>query len=365
MSEIFDIAIIGSGIAGAGLAAMLGDKANILLLEAESAPGYHATGRSAAFWSETYGGPAVQPLTSATGPKLKAGGFLSPRGIVHVADKDGLEALKQLQDNFADTSVVLTPLDRKDIEATGGRLKEGWDLGLKEGSCKDIDVGALHAHFLSIAQKSSTHLKTYNRVTGLKRLDGYWQIKTTRDEFKAKRVVNAAGAWASEVAALAGALPIVITPYRRTMIQLQVSPTPPAEMPLIMDALTRFYFKPEDGNRIWLTPHDEHAQAPADVAPEEIDIALAIDRFSKAADWKIEKVERCWAGLRSFSPDRAPVYGADPLAEGFFWCAGQGGFGIQTSVAGSMLAACLLLGEELPDWMAEVDPTRYRPDRFR
>ncbi|AEI38517.1 MAG: FAD-binding oxidoreductase [Zymomonas mobilis subsp. pomaceae] len=365
MSKIFDIAIIGSGIAGAGLAAMIGDQATTLLLEAEATPGYHATGRSAAFWSETYGGPAIQPLTSASGPRLKAGGFLFPRGIAHVADQDGLDALKKFQESFAGTPVVLTPLDRAAIEATGARLKAGWDHGLSEASCEDIDVAALHAHFLSVAKKTGTELHTHNRVTALTRKEGYWFIETTRGSFKAARVVNAAGAWASEIAKLAGALPVVITPYRRTMIQLQVSPTPPAAMPIIIDALTRFYFKPEAGNRFWLSPHDEHPQPPADVAPEEMDVAIAIDRFQQAADWKIEKVERTWAGLRSFSPDRAPIYGADPKAEGFFWCAGQGGFGIQTSSAGSMLAACLLLEQALPDWLKDVDPERYSPKRFQ
>jgi D-arginine dehydrogenase len=135
-------------------------------------------------------------------------------------------------------------------------------------------------------------------------------------------------------------------------------------MPLIMDARGRFYFKPEAGGRLWLSPHDESPVAAHDVAPEEIDVAVAIDRFEQAVDWRVVRRERAWAGLRSFAPDRLPVYGFDTQAPGFFWFAGQGGFGIQTAPAAAMLAAALLLGDAVPDDVASIDPDRYSPRRF-
>src|SRR5205085_8682548 len=149
--------------------------------------------------------------------------------------------------------------------------------------------------------------------------------------------VNAAGAWADEVAQRCGVRPLGIQPYRRTIVQLRVDPPAPAHLPLIIDAAESFYFKPEPGGRLWLSPHDETASAPCDCAPEEIDVALAIDRLEQVVDWRIEAVERKWAGLRSFAPDRLPVYGFAPGGNGFFWFAGQGGFGIQTAPAAAGL----------------------------
>jgi D-arginine dehydrogenase len=132
----------------------------------------------------------------------------------------------------------------------------------------------------------------------------------------------------------------------------------------VIDAAGRFYFKAEAGGRLWLSPHDETPVPAQDVAAEEIDVAIAIDRLEQVVDWRIVRRERAWAGLRSFAPDRAPVYGYDARAPGFFWCAGQGGFGIQTAPAAAMMAAAVLLGRALPDELADVDPERYAPTRF-
>jgi D-arginine dehydrogenase len=175
----------------------------------------------------------------------------------------------------------------------------------------------------------------------------------------AQVVVNAAGAWVDALAVMAGAAPLGITPYRRTMVQARVNPAPGDDLPLVLDLAETFYFKPESG-RIWLTPHDETLSPPCDAAPEEIDVAIAIDRFEQVVDWQVERVEHRWAGLRSFAPDRLPVYGFDAKVPGFFWCAGQGGFGIQTAPAGADLAARLLLG--LGD--GAVDPAAFGAGRF-
>jgi D-arginine dehydrogenase len=172
-------------------------------------------------------------------------------------------------------------------------------------------------------------------------------------------LVNAAGAWADQVASACGVTPVGLAPKRRTMVQLGVARGGLKDLPLVNDSKGRFYFKGEGDRSIWLSPHDEIATDPCDAAPEEIDVATAIDRFQGVVDWPVEKVERKWAGLRTFAPDRLPVYGFDPRESAFFWCAGQGGFGIQTSPAASRMAGALLLGEE-----PELDPGPFAPSRF-
>lgn len=367
-----DIVIVGAGIAGAGLAAEIAGGPSVLLLEAESQPGYHATGRSAAFWSETYGGPGIQPLTSASGPFLADPPadfadrpFLSPRRALHIADAEGEAALAALDREFAGSSVSLERLDRARLEAMVPGLRPGWGQGVLEESCTDINVAALHEAYLRRARAGGATLVTDARLERAERRGGLWRLETRQGPLEASVLVNAAGAWADEVARLAGAAPVGIQPYRRTLSQLRTRPAAPDDLPLVVDALGRFYFKPEAGGRVWLSPHDETACPPGDVAPEELDIALAIDRFEQVVDWHVEAVEHSWAGLRSFAPDRLPVYGFDPEAEGFFWCAGQGGFGIQTAPAGSRLAAALLLGADPDPMVAGIDPSPYVAQRFR
>jgi D-arginine dehydrogenase len=349
-----DIVIVGAGIAGASLAAALAGRASVLLLEAESLPGYHATGRSAAFWSESYGGPLIRPLTSASRAALAP--FLKSRGAIHLADSAGREKLAALAAAFPD--IGLQPLDRGDLEAAIPGLRPGWDRGLAEPSCADIDVAALHAACLKGA-----NLVTDARLVRAER-HGSWRIETTAGAFAADILVNAAGAWADEVALAAGESPLGIRPYRRTIAQLRVDPPVPAALPLVIDALERFYFKPEAGGRLWLSPHDETPSNPCDCAPEEIDVAVAIDRLERAVDWRVAAVERKWAGLRSFAPDRLPIYGFGPRGNGFFWFAGQGGFGIQTAPAAARLAAALILGTVPAGIVPDVDPEPYSALRF-
>ncbi|HEX8379373.1 MAG TPA: FAD-dependent oxidoreductase [Allosphingosinicella sp.] len=358
MTRDFDIVIIGAGMAGASLAAELAGEARVLLLEAEDQPGYHSTGRSAAFWSESYGGRFIQPLTTASWPFLEEHGLLTPRGGLHIAQPGGEAALDALEAEFG-ARVALERLDRRQLEASVPGLRAGWTAGLLEPSCSDIDVAGLHQLYLGRARAKGAKLVTAAAVQAMVRDQGGWRVESAAGIFRAATVVNAAGAWADRVAAMAGVRPIGIQPYRRTVSQLRMSSPAPAGLPLVMDALERFYFKPEAGGRLWLSPHDETACDPCDCAPEELDIAIAIDRLERVVDWKVERVERSWAGLRTFAPDRRPVYGFDPEAAGFFWCAGQGGFGIQTAPAAARLAAALLL-----DRPPELDPAPYRPGRF-
>ncbi|HEX8624709.1 MAG TPA: FAD-binding oxidoreductase [Allosphingosinicella sp.] len=359
MSFDCDIAIIGAGMAGASLGAAVAREASVLLIEAEDQPGYHSTGRSAAFWAESYGGPFVQPLTTASGPFLESKGFLSRRGGLHIADREGLGALAALESEFGER-VGFERLDRAGLEALLPGLRAGWVAGVLEPSCRDIDVAGLHGFYLALAKRNGAKLLTGAEVRGVRRDGRGWAVETAAGGFTAGVLVDAAGAWADRLAVLAGAAPVGLQPYRRTLSQLRIDPPAPHDLPLVMDALERFYFKPETGGRLWLSPHDETPCDPCDCAPEELDVAVAIDRLESAVDWKVERVERSWAGLRTFAPDRRPVYGFDPALPGFFWCAGQGGFGIQTAPAAARLAADLLLGR-----FPEIDPAPYAPDRFR
>lgn len=353
-----DIAIVGAGIAGATLAAAIGDRARVLLIEAEDQPGYHATGRSAAFWSETYGGPAIQPLTTASGPALRDGGYLQPLGSLHIGRAGDEAAVEAFLRGFADSPVALEAVDPA---AFVPGLRAGWTLGVMEPSCAYIDVARLHADALAAARRAGTTLVTGARLAAARR-EAAWRLETADGRaFDAAILVDAAGAWADAVAVLAGAAPLGIQPYRRTVAQLATDPPVPAGLPHVADIAGRFYFKPEAGGRLWLSPHDETAMDAHDVAPEEIDVATAIDRFEQVVDWRVTRVERRWAGLRSFAPDRRPVYGFDARVPGFFWFAGQGGFGIQTAPAAAALAAALLVGGALP---AEIDPQPYAATRF-
>jgi D-arginine dehydrogenase len=354
----YEIAIVGAGIAGAGLAAALAPHARVLILEAEDAPGYHATGRSAAFWSETYGGPAIQPLTTASGAALGEGGYLQPLGSLHIGRAEDAAAVDTFLAEFAGSSVALHPVDPAPLVPG---LRADWCLGVLEPSCAYIDVARLHADSLAAAKRAGAVLVTGAGLDAARRHDGRWTIETRAGRFDADVLVDAAGAWADAIAVRAGVAPIGIAAYRRTVAQIRTDPPAPAAMPHVADIGGRFYFKPEPGGRLWLSPHDETATDPCDAAPEEIDVATAIDRFEGVVDWRVTAVERRWAGLRSFAPDRRPVYGFDRQMPGFFWCAGQGGFGIQTAPAASALAAALLLGQAVPDGL---DPDLYAADRF-
>lgn len=360
----FDIVIVGAGMAGASLAAEIAPHASVLLIEAEDQPGYHSTGRSAAFWDETYGGPAIQPLTTASGDWLRDNGLLGARGAIYLARIGQEEMAEAFVADFRESGVVLERLDRAALDRLLPGLRPEWTLGVWEGSCADIDVAGLHALYLKQARAAGAELRTGCPLRRAERTGDGWIVEAGESRVAAGLLVNAAGAWADNVARLAGAPPIGIQPYRRTIAQLVVDPAPSSSMPLVVAIDGQYYFKSDAGGRLWVSPHDETPSPPCDAAPEELDVAIAIDRLQGVVDWRIARVEHKWAGLRSFSPDRVPVYGFDPLAPGLFWCAGQGGFGIQTAPAASKLAAALLLGREPDPMVAGIDPAPYLVDRF-
>lgn len=362
-----DVAIIGAGMAGASLAYFLGDRANVTLFEGEAHPGYHTTGRSAAFYAETYGGVAIQPLTTASKrffesppPGFSDLPLLTPRGGLHISDESSLGALDALAASFAGTGVRIERLGSDRVAARWPQLRREWLAGaLWEPDCSDIDVAALHQGFLAGARRAGAKLVTDARVTALVHAAGRWRIGSSAGDFTVDIVVDAAGAWGDIVAQMAGVRPIGLMPLRRTVVAVEVDPSAPTDLPLVVAADGSFYFKPEAG-RLWASPHDEIPCAPADVQPEEYDVALAIDRLEQATHWRIRRLERAWAGIRTFAPDRAPVYGFDADRPGFFWNVGQGGFGIQTAPAAGRLTAALLLGEAPTLAAAPYTAARFR-----
>ena len=361
----YDFALVGAGIAGASLSAELAEGgARVLLLEAEDRPGYHATGRSAAFWEECYGGPELVPLTLASGDYLRDNGFLTQRGALYIGREQDAGELDAFMERFGKTGATIERLDRSGLEQRVQGLREEWTGAIWEPACADIDVAGLHAHYLARARKAGVVLECRARVSRFEQGQGTWTIECEDGRrFSSGNVVNAAGAWADTVARMAGARALGIQPLLRTVAQLRTNPAPDPDQPLVLDIGGKFYFKPEAG-RLWLSPHDEEPSVPCDAAPEELTVAEAIDRLEKVVTWQVEAVERRWAGLRSFAPDRLPVYGWDPKVAGFAWFAGQGGYGIQTSPAAARLAAQLLLGLERDDMTRGLDASLYDPARF-
>ena len=357
---VYDFVIVGAGMAGASLAAELASHGSVLLLEAEDTPGYHATGRSAAFWDECYGGPDVVPLTLASGPWLREHGFLRQRGALYIGREQDAGALDSFAREFEQIGARLELVERDALKQRVPGLRDAWKGGVWEPGCADIDVAELHQHYLRSAAQAGAELRCRARVGKAERTDELWRIAVGLDEVRAGILINAAGAWADDVAANAGVAPLGLLPLSRTVVQLRTDPAPPPDMPLVLDINGGFYFKPEAG-RLWLSPHDERPSAATDAAPDELSVAEAIARFEEIVDWRIAAVERRWAGLRTFAPDRRPVYGFDRQADGFFWFAGQGGFGIQTAPAAARLAAQILLGQGGDAMTRTLDPDLYRP----
>lgn len=346
----FDFAVIGSGIAGASFAARVAPRARVLLLEREPQHGYHTTGRSAALYSALYGNPVITALTRASRPFFDAPpkGFaahplLSPRSVLYPATAQSRDALD---------SICASPLARlisgAEARAQVPILREGTTVcaAYEEGAC-DVDVHALHQGFLRQARAAGGILQVGAELTGLER-GSRWRLRTSAGDFEAAAVVNAAGAWADRVALMAGVPPLGVQPLRRTAMLLDPAPLTGIERwPAVIAADESWYFKPDAG-LLLASPADETPSEPCDAQPEELDIAICADRIETATTLKVQRIVRAWAGLRSFAPDRSPVAGYDATAPGFFWLAGQGGYGVQTAPALSEVAAALALEEAIP-----------------
>ena len=359
-----DVVVIGAGIAGASAAAELARRRSVTLLEAEEQPGYHATGRSAAVFAESYGNRVVRALTRASRAFLEAPGpgfaehpLLLPRGLLFIARRDQLPHLGRLEREIGTTGAVRRAEPAEALARVPILRREYLAAALVDETAMDVEVHALHQGYLNLLRAAGGELVTGARATSLERAGGGWTVRTSAGAFRAPLVVDAAGAWADEVGALAGALRIGLSPLRRTCLLVAAPPgVAVAGWPLVIDAEEAFYFKPDAG-RILVSPADETPSPPCDARPADLDVAVAVERFTAACDVEVSHVQRRWAGLRSFVAGRTPVVGFDPRAAGFFWLAGQGGYGIQTAPALARLAGALALGEPVPEDLAALGVT--------
>lgn len=367
-----DFLVVGAGIAGASAAYELAAGASVIVLEREEAPGYHTTGRSAAQFLESYGNEVIRAITRASRAFYDAPpeGFaehtlLSPRPSVYLAREDQLDLLADFQKDAGADTAALTAAEVAELVPV---VRPGYAAaGLIEENASDIDVHALHQGYLKGLRRRGGQVVTRAEMTALRRTGGLWQAETAKGAFAAPVLVNAAGAWADTLGRLAGAEPIGLQPKRRTAITFDGPEEADCRAwPLVADIAESFYFKPESG-RLLASPGDETPMEPCDVQPEELDIAVTVDRIERATTLKVRRIAHKWAGLRSFVADKSLVIGFDESVEGLFWLAGQGGYGIQTAPAAARCAAALATGAGLPDDVeklglkaAAIAPARLR-----
>ncbi|WP_420416057.1 NAD(P)/FAD-dependent oxidoreductase [Pacificispira sp.] len=366
MTERSDVLVIGGGIAGIGAGAMIAADASVRVLESEDAIGRHATGRSAAIFILNYGNATLRALNAASEPVFENpdgiadSTVLTPRGEMLVATHeelpdlesylDGAEAIERLT---AQEAVDLCPILRPEVIA-GAAI---------ERDARDIDVDRLFQGYARLLKARGGSVHCDAGVAAIERSNGVWRVTTAKGEFEAPILINAAGAWADKVAAMAGVTPVGLTPFRRSAAILP----PPEGMditrwPLIASASEQWYAKPEAG-MLMVSPAEEDPVEPHDAWADEMVLAEGLFRFEQAVTMEVTRVVRNWAGLRTFAPDRTPVVGYDPEADGFFWLAGQGGYGIQTAPALSQLAADLCNGRTpslAAETVAALSPRRFR-----
>ena len=355
-----DVLIVGGGIAGASAAYEIAPFAKVMLLERESQPGYHTTGRSAAVFAPAYGNRVIRVLTAASQAfyRERAGGLadhpvLAPRGALFVGRADQLATLDALHAEIRREVPGLERLDDQQLLARVPVLRAEYMAGgLYDPTSLDMDVAAIHQGYLKGFRTRGGRVITDAEVSAVVTETAPWRVETRAGPFEAAVLVDAAGAWADQLAETAGVAPLGLTPKRRTAILFEPSIEPDPAWPAVIDADEKFYFKPESGLLLG-SPADETPVPPCDVQPEELDVAVAIDRIERAASFRVTQVRRKWAGLRTFAPDKTPVVGMEERTPGFFWLAGQGGYGIQTAPALARAAAKLLVEGVLPHDLLE------------
>lgn len=369
----FDVIVLGAGMAGASVSAELAPHRKVLLLELEDQPGRHTTGRSAAMFFESYGNATVRGLTRASRPFLEhpPEGFadvplLSPRAALFVAGPDATQRLAELMQSFQEGTDLKGITREEALRLVPILRPEAVAAAALDDSGRDMEVAAILQGYLRMLRRAGARLCLGAGEVALRRQGGMWTVDSRAGRFEAPVIVNATGAWADVVARLAGARPVGLQPMRRTAMTI---PAPEGHdtraWPMVIDVDETVYFKPDAGQFL-LSPANEDPMDPCDVAPEELDIAIAVDRFETLTTHPIKRIAHRWAGLRSFVADRSPVAGWDTQAEGFFWLAGQGGYGIQMAPALARAAASLLMGQALPaDIVTQgVTPQALSPARL-
>lgn len=368
MAETADVIVVGAGIAGVGLAAHLADRCRVVLLETEARPGYHASGRSAAIFLKNYGNPAIRALTAASetalvdpDPALTDRPLLSPRGSLMIAAEHELAAFAAhmetatgVEEISPDEAVARFPLLRRETIVRAAY----------EDDARDMDADRLMQGWVRMIRRRGGRIADATEALRIERTGALWRVAGREVGFEAPVVVNAAGAWADMVAERAGLAPLGLRPLRRSAAIVRVPEGhDPRGWPEVGPASEDWYAKPDAG-RLMVSPADEDPVDPHDAWADDMVLAEGLDRFEQAMTMPVTRIEGSWAGLRTFAPDRTPVAGYDPVAEGFFWLAGQGGYGIQTAPALSRLAAALVLGEApeaaLVPLVAALSPARFR-----
>jgi D-arginine dehydrogenase len=359
-SEQADFLVIGGGIAGASVAWHLAPGGRVIVLEREAQPGYHSTGRSAALFAESYGTAQVRALTMASRAFLECPpqGFaehplLTPRGALLVATQGQEALLQQTWQTLRTISDRIQLLGPSQACAMVPVLRRERVVGaVYDPGAADVDVNALHQGYLRGLRQQGGRVVCDAEVTTLARADGCWRLRAGGREYAAPTVLNAAGAWADQIAQLAGVAPIGLQPRRRSVFvfpppgKVDVSP-----WPLTIGLAEDWYFKPDAGQLLG-SPANAEPVEPQDVQPEELDIATGMHRLTEMTTLSIRRPTHTWAGLRSFVADGDLVGGFDPLVAGFFWVAAQGGYGIQTSPAMGATCAALVRGLPLPPQVA-------------
>lgn len=361
---MFDIIVIGGGIAGISAAARLAPLGRVVVLEREAALAHHASGRSAALFEETYGKPAVVALNRASREHLATahGGVLSPRGVLMIAHPGQEDlftreaAAMEMEPLSRDAALAHCPILRPDAVA-----RAGW-----HGSAQDIDTDRLIQDFARDLRATGGEIRLRAEVTAIARTKAGWAVTTPAGPVEGRLLVNAAGAWVDRIAAMAGIAPLGFTPLRRSMARI---PAPAGHdvtgWPMVLGVAEDWYFKPDAGALI-VSPAEEDPAEPHDAWADDMVLAEGLARYEDHVTVPVTRLIASWAGLRTFAPDRQLVIGHAPADPAFWWCAGQGGYGFQTAPAASALLADLVAGRAPaigPDIAAALSPMRFGPSR--
>jgi D-arginine dehydrogenase len=366
------VVVIGGGMAGLSCAANLSQHCSVTVLEAETAIGYHSSGRSAASYIEPYVNETIFTLTNSSRaffddppPGFADAPLVAPRADVMIASaaKSALiDAYLAKWGRLCPGLVEIEP--REALEQVPILRPESVARAVADPNVLDIDVHGLLQGFRRVLRAHGGELETGSRVESLARVAGRWRVDASGRGHVCDVVVDAAGAWGDQIAGLADIAPVGLVPKRRTAMLLRCDHPDVSRWPIVHEIESAFYFKPDAG-RLLLSPADQTPSPPCDAQPDEMDIAVAIERFEGATTLPVSRIEHRWAGLRSFVADSVPVVGYDPDTPGFFWLVGQGGFGIQTSPAMGRMSAALVRGEDVPQDLRErgLSKDLFRPRR--
>lgn len=351
----YDVVVVGGGIAGVSIAYELGADRSVCLLERESSLATHTTGRSAATFIESLGGDQIRGLTRASRafyespPEPFEERLLAPLPLLLTASAGRADAVRSLHERISELTPDARLLDEREARRLNPLLRPGYvELAVLEPGAREMDVHAIHQGYARGLRRRGGVVQRSAKVVSATRRDGLWTVTdAVGGEYRAPVVVNAAGAWVDEIARAAGARPVGIRPLLRTIFMVGApAGTDVSGLPLTADIDDGFYFRPE-GPQLLCSPADETPMPPGDARPDAVSIALGLEAVNAATVLNARHVRNSWAGLRSFAPDRNPVVGYDGQAEGFFWFAGQGGFGIQTAPALARLGAALVRNAEV------------------